>query len=188
MDTTKGNKNPKSSLYFLTRTAILTAVLCVLAPLAIPIGPVPVSLATLVIYFSLYLCGWKMGTVSVVVYLMIGMMGLPVFSAFSGGVGKLVGPTGGYIIGYIPMAVLSGLIISRYQNKPVQFLGLAAGTALCYAFGTAWFCYVTSTSLGAALAACVLPFIPGDLVKIVIAMCFGPMIRKKLVKAGLLQS
>ena len=81
--------------------------------MAIPIGPVPISLTNLAIYLSLYLLGWKWGTASYVVYMLIGMVGVPVFSGFTGGLGKLAGPTGGYIIGFVPMAVLAGLVIDR---------------------------------------------------------------------------
>ena len=84
----------KRKIYTLTVTAVMTAVTCILAPISISIGVVPISFTNLAIYLSLYLLGWKMGTVSVVVYLLIGMTGLPVFSGFSGGIAKLVGPTG----------------------------------------------------------------------------------------------
>lgn len=174
----------KSKIHTLTKTAIVTAVICVLAPLALPIGPVPISLATLAIYFALYLLDWKLSALSVVVYVLIGMVGLPVFSGFTGGMGKLMGPTGGYIVGYIPMALLSGWIICRYQNRWIQFAGLVGGTALLYVLGTAWFCIATGNPVGAALGMCVVPFIPGDLIKIAAAMLLGPQIQKRLQKAG----
>ncbi len=177
----------KGSVYILARTAVITAVICVLAPLAIPIGPIPVSLTTLVLYLSVYLIGWKLSTVSLITYLIIGMIGLPVFSGFSGGFGKILGPTGGYIVGFLPMVLVSGLVIEKTSHRLLQFLGLAVGTALCYGLGTAWFCYEAGATLQAALAACVYPFIPVDLAKILIAMVAGPQIRKRLVNAGLLE-
>lgn len=85
-------------------TALMTAVTCILAPLSVPIGPVPISFTNLAIYLSLYLLDWKRGTLSYFLYLLIGFAGLPVFSGFTGGVAKLAGPTGGYIVGFIPMA------------------------------------------------------------------------------------
>ena len=107
------NQNPtvqsqRGRTYWMALAALMTAVTCVLAPMSIPIGPVPISLTNLVIYFSLYLLGWKWGTVSYLVYVLIGMAGLPVFSGFTGGLGKLAGPTGGYIVGFLPMAVIAG--------------------------------------------------------------------------------
>ena len=178
----------KSKNYILAMTAVMAAVTCVLAPMSIPIGPVPISFTNLAIYLSLYLLGWKMGTVSYVVYMLIGMVGVPVFSGFTGGMGKLLGPTGGYIIGFIPMAIIAGLVIDKFDNRAIQFVGMVAATAVCYAFGTAWFCVSMDSGLVAALGMCVFPFIPGDLAKIVIAMVVGPMLRGRLVKAGLLNA
>ena len=177
----------KSKIYTLSRTAIMAAVICILAPLSIPIGPIPISFTNLAIYFSLYLLGWKLATGSYITYLLIGMIGLPVFSGFTGGVAKLLGPTGGYIIGFIPMAILAGFIIDRYKNRTVQFLGMVFGTILCYGFGTIWFCFQTGTTFVAALGLCVFPFIPGDLIKIIITMIVGPIIRNRLIKAGLIE-
>ena len=177
----------KSNIYILAMTAIMAAVTCVLAPLSIPIGPVPVSLTILSIYLALYLLGWKLGTVSFVVYLLLGLVGLPVFSGFSGGLGKLAGPTGGYIIGFLPMAIVAGLFIDRFRNRGLQFVGMVLGVVICYAFGTAWFCISTGSTLAAALGLCVLPFLPFDLAKIVIVLILGPILRARLVKAGLLR-
>lgn len=78
------------------------------------------------------------------------------------------------------MAVLAGLVIDRSRSRAVQFVGMAAATAVCYAFGTAWFCLSMDSTVSAALGLCVLPFIPGDVVKMLLAMTFGPMLRKRL--------
>mgnify|MGYP002563489218 CR=1 FL=1 len=160
--------------------AIMTALTCILAPFSLPIGPVPISLTNLVIYFSLYLLGWKLGTLSYVIYLLIGLVGVPVFSGFTAGPAKLFGPTGGYLIGFIPMAIIAGIIIDKCNNRVIQILGMVLGTAICYAFGTAWFCIQAGYTVSAALAVCVIPFIPADLIKMVIAMIIGPEIRKRL--------
>ena len=172
----------RSKIYFLATSAVMTALLCVLAPLSIPIGPIPISLATFVIYLSVYILGWKLGTVSVAIYLLLGMVGLPVFSGYAGGLAKLVGPTGGYLIGYIPMAVTAGLIISATKNKFVHFAGLVAGTAVLYVFGTAWFCLLTKTAVPTALSLCVFPFIPGDIIKMIAALSIGMIVKPRLQK------
>lgn len=177
--------NPKNKTYSMTMTALVTAVLCILAPMSIPIGPVPISFTILVVYLSLYLLGWKLGTVSYLIYLLIGAVGLPVFSGFSGGLAKLFGPTGGYIIGFIPMTILAGLVIEKSRNLLFQFLAMFSGVAVCYAFGTAWFCFVMDTTVSAALALCVFPFIPFDLLKIIIALIIGPILKKRLQRAEL---
>ena len=120
----------------------MAAVTCILAPLSIPIGPVPISFTNLAIYLSLYLLGWKKGTISYLIYLLLGLVGLPVFSGFTGGPSKLAGPTGGYIIGFIVMAVIAGLVIDNCRKPWIQLIGMIVGTIVCYLFGTIWFCIV----------------------------------------------
>jgi biotin transport system substrate-specific component len=184
--TTTGTVRRKSKIYLLSMTAVMTAVICVLAPMSIPIGVVPVSFTNFAIYLSLYLLGWKLGTVSYVVYMLIGMVGMPVFSGYTGGLGKLLGPTGGYIIGFIPLAIIAGLVIEKSDNRLFQFLAMVVGTAVCYAFGTAWFCFSMDATVAYALGICVFPFIPFDIAKMVVAMIVGPMVRSRLVKARLM--
>ena len=153
--------------YAITVTALMTAVTCILAPLSIPIGPVPISLTNLAIYISLYLLGWKRGTISYLIYLLIGLVGIPVFSGFTGGPAKLAGPTGGYII-------------AHFHQPLLQLIGMIVGTIICYVLGTAWFCFEAKSTVSGALSICVLPFIPGDLIKMIIAMLIGPAIKKRL--------
>ena len=174
----------KTNTYAMAVTALMTAVTCILAPMSIPIGPVPISLTNFAIYLSLYLLDWKKGTLSYFVYLLIGFAGLPVFSGFTGGIGKLAGPTGGYIIGFL----FSALVMWAMEKLPVknaftQILSMILGLVVCYAFGTVWFMVVYSRAngpvgLAAVLGWCVIPFIIPDLVKIAVA--FG--LSKKLKK------
>lgn len=160
---------------------LMAAVMCLAAPFSVPIGPVPISLATLVIYFTIYLLGAASGTISCLIYLLLGLVGLPVFSGFTSGPEKLLGPTGGYLIGYLLMALVGGIFVDRYRkNILLQFLGLVLGTAACYILGTAWLAWQASLSLKAALWAGVIPFIPGDLVKIAAAMVVAPQIRRQI--------
>lgn len=88
--------------------SLLDAVLCILAPLSIPIGPVPISLTNLVLYFFVIIVGTRRTSIAFVIHMLLGAVSLPVFSGFAGGFGKLVGPTGGYIIGFLPMIILMG--------------------------------------------------------------------------------
>ncbi|MEE1077843.1 MAG: biotin transporter BioY, partial [Agathobacter sp.] len=146
-------------IYKMCTMALMTAVICILAPLSIPIGTVPISFTNLAILFTLYLLGWKMGTASSVLYILIGLIGLPVFSGFTGGIGKLAGPTGGYIIGFIPMAIIAGIVIEKTNNIFLQYLSMVIGTIVLYAIGTAWFCVVMDTTVMTALSICVFVFI-----------------------------
>ena len=106
-DNTNTQTFRKTSTYAMVVTALMAAVTCILAPLSVPIGPVPISLTNFAIYLSLYLLDWKKGTLSYLIYLLLGLVGLPVFSGFTGGLAKLAGPTGGYIIGWQSSQVLS---------------------------------------------------------------------------------
>ena len=165
---------------------VMAAVICVLGPFSLPIGPVPVAFANLAIYLSVYLLGWKWGAVSCLVYLLVGLAGLPVFAGFGSGAAKLLGPTGGYLMGYLPMALVGGWAIHHTRSKWLHGVGLAVGTALCYLLGTAWFCWQGGYAVGAALGLCVLPFVPFDLCKIALAVGLGSVLRRRLTQAGLL--
>ena len=109
MNQTQNITVPHSKTYDITMTALMAAVTCILAPLRKEWYELSLSSGHMAIYLSLYLLGWKKGTVSYLIYLLMGFVGLPVFSGFTGGPAKLAGPTGGYIIGFIVMAVIAGL-------------------------------------------------------------------------------
>lgn len=183
----------------LTLCAVMAAVMCVLAPISIPIGPVSITGGTLAVYLAACLLGGVWGTVSTLVYLLVGMVGLPVFSNYMGGISRLAGPTGGYLVGYLPMALLAGTVVERAVRGldergkggaaaalVLQFLGMVLATAVLYAFGTAWYCVQAGVGLQKALAACVFPFIPFDLAKMGAALIVGMPVRRRLGRAGLL--
>lgn len=164
-------------------TAICAALICILAPVSIPVGAIPISLGTFAIYFSAALLGGKRGTVAVIVYIMIGMIGLPVFTAMRGGVAVLFGATGGYIIGYIPLAFLTG-VFSDMKSKLhwTMPLGMVLGTVALYTFGTAWYMIMSGSTLAAALLACVVPFLAFDAGKMVLATLLAVPLRSRLNK------
>lgn len=172
-----------------TLTGLMAALICILSPLAFPLpfSPVPISFGTLAICFSAYVLGLKKGSLSVLIYILLGLAGLPVFTGFMGGPGKLFGPTGGYITGYLFLALICGFFADKGHGKwqPALF-GMLLGTLVCYLFGTAWLAFQTHVSFLSALAVGVLPFIPGDLVKITIAMLLGGSLRKALIRAHLI--
>ncbi|MFG6357396.1 MAG: biotin transporter BioY [Acetatifactor sp.] len=167
---------------------LMTAVTCVLGPISfpLPISPVPISLGALGILLATCLLGMKWGTVSCLIYLLLGLVGLPVFTGFSGGVGKMLGPTGGYLLGYIFLSLIAGFFISKWPAKwPLHLAGMVLGTAVLYLFGTLWLGYLVKRPFVEALWIGVIPYIPADLVKIAIALSLGGLIRKRLLKAGL---
>lgn len=165
----------------MTLTAVMAALVCIAGPLTVPAGPIPLSLATLAVYLAGAVLGKKRGTLAVALYLLIGIIGVPVFSGFSGGFQKLAGVTGGYLIGYLPCAFLSGLGAELAEERGrIRILPamMAAGTAVLYAVGTAWFMIQSGNALGTALSLCVVPFLPGDAVKIAAAVMLTVPVRK----------
>lgn len=150
------------------------AIIAVCAWITLPVGPVPFTLQTMAICLVAGLFGWKRGTFATVIYIALGAVGVPVFSGFKGGIGALVGPTGGYIIGFVFTALIVGFVSDKTKGKLWAIaVSMVVGIAVCYAFGTGWFYYfIQSTkpmTLGAVLGACVVPFIIPDLAKIAIA-------------------
>ena len=176
--------------YRMALIALMAAVICVLSPFSIniPVRPVPLSLGTMAVCFASCILGWKAGCFSVGIYLLIGMAGLPVFSNFSGGIAKLAGPTGGYLIGYLFLALISGFFFEKFSHPAFHALGMVLGTGVCYLFGTLWLCYQANLTLAQGLAMGVIPYIPGDLVKIILVLLIGPVIRKRLIAAGLIEN
>ncbi len=177
----------KASLYEMAAAALMAALMCCLGPISLPIGPVPISLTSLVVYLAVVLLGWRLATVSCGVYLLLGMAGLPVFSGFQGGLSKLAGPTGGYLVGFLFVALVGGSIMERFGRHTVAtLLGLAVATLLLYAFGSAWFILEMRCDPLYAFSVCVVPFLPFDLIKIGLAVFWGKTIRSALEKNGLL--
>ncbi len=154
----------------LTTAALFAALTAVFSQIAIPTPwMVPVNLATCSVFLAGAVLGARWGTLSQLVYLALGACGLPVFSGFRGGVQALLGPTGGYLIGYVLAALTVGLLAQHFRFRGGLILSMACGLLLCYALGTAWFMFSTASPLPRALTLCVLPFLPGDACKILLS-------------------
>ncbi len=182
MEETKKEKKTKGkrTAYQICIVAMFVAITAVCAWISIPIGAVPGTLQTLAVCLAGGLLGKKRGTIAILAYILLGAVGVPVFSSFRA-TAALVGPTGGYIVGFLFTAFLSGLAgeIAAGKKKSLQIVILAAGMAIgvlvCYAFGTAWFLIYKATAdaavgLAYALSVCVIPFIPFDIAKIAAAI------------------
>lgn len=164
---------------------LMTAVTCILGPLSIPLpfSPVPISLTNFAIFLAVFILGMKDATISFIIYLLLGAVGVPVFSAFSGGLGKLVGPTGGYLFGFIFLALIMGFFMEHFDRKIVPtIIGMIIGMAVCYIFGTVWLAKLMSLSFNEALALGVLPYLAGDVAKIIIAVIIGPRLYAATLK------
>ena len=157
--------------------ALMTAVTCVLGPLSIPLpfSPVPISLTNFAIFLAIFVLGMKNGTISFIIYLLLGAIGVPVFSSFRGGLQVLAGPTGGYLIGFIFLALIMGFALEHFDRKLVPtIIGMIIGMAVCYAFGTVWLAKLLSLSFKEGLMMGVIPYLAGDVAKIIIAAIVGP--------------
>lgn len=179
-----------TKIYTVTLTAVMTALVCVVAPFSFPLpGDVPLSMANFMLLLAVCLLGGRCGSVCCLIYLLLGMVGVPVFAGFGAGVGKLAGPTGGYLVGYLPMVLVAGAFCRLgKQRKWVLPIGLALGILVSYVPGTLWLSYVTGTDLFTACFVGVLPFLPGDLLKILLLALLTPRLRRAITKAGYLPS
>lgn len=162
-------------------TALTAAVLCILSPISLPLGAIPVSLATFAVCLISCILPFRQSVAAVIIYILLGACGLPVFSGFIGGFQQLAGITGGFIIGYIPCSLVVSSLVGRYADKKFIYpLSMTIGIAFCYLTGTLWYSVQTDTAFAACVAVCVLPFIIGDIIKISIASAIGSIIKKRL--------
>ena len=166
-----------------TMIAVCTAMMVICSWISIP-ATVPFTMQTFGVFLCVGLLGGRRGTLAVSVYLLLGAVGLPVFSGFTGGIGHLFGATGGYIIGFLFSALVMWLIEHLLgRNLKTLVLSMIAGLITCYAFGTAWFMVVyakTSGSIGlmTALGWCVFPYVIPDAVKIGLAAVITRRVRQ----------
>ena len=169
--------------------ALMTAVMCVTSPFSIPLPftPVPISLTNLVIYISSCILGCKRGTISLLLYLLIGAIGLPVFSGFSGGFTRIAGPTGGYLLGFIFCAVFTGIFVEKFENNMYMYsVGMIIGTIICYGLGTAWLAFQLKLGFVQALFMGVIPYLIVDGCKIAISTMLGYILRSRLKSLALI--
>lgn len=180
-----------SSVKDLCFIAVFTAIICVLSQLSIPMpAGVPMTLQTLIIPLAGVVIGKKRGTYATLLYLLIGAIGVPVFSGFSGGIGVLLGLTGGFLVSFPVLSFTAGLgdeiglKLNRKSGKAMYYIPLViflvVGATINYVFGTVWFMIAAKTSFIAGLTACVIPFIPTAILKIAIVAIIGPELKKRL--------
>jgi len=166
--------------------AIFTALIAVLSPLAIPMPyGVPMTLQSFIIPFSAVVLGAKRGVIATIAYVLLGAMGLPIFSNFGGGLAWLVGPTGGFLLGFPVYACLAGWGADR-GRRTILAAGLFVGVILFYTGGMVHFSLVTGRSLAEAFAIAVLPFLPTEALKLALVWILGQNIRTALEKSGTL--
>ncbi len=167
----------RSNVTVLALCALFTALtaICSWISIPLPFTPVPVNLATFAVMLSGCILGPVYGTLAQIVYVLLGAIGAPVFSGGAGGLGIIAGPTGGYIICYMILAAVCGFITHMNSSaaKPsiVKIaLAMILGTLLLYTAGTIWFMYVTGNKILPSLMMCVVPYLPGDALKMIVGI------------------
>lgn len=166
--------------------ALFAALMTICSWISIPLT-VPFTLQTFAVFASVAILGTVRSTLVMVVYMLLGAIGVPVFSGVQGGISRLVGPTGGYLLGFLLTTLLAGMLIDYFGKKAwVMALGMILGLALCYAFGTAWFMVVYGRQTGpiglaTSLSWCVFPFIIPDLVKMAVAIVLAKRVGRYFV-------
>ena len=163
----------------MTRIALMAAVLCILAPISIPVpvSSVALTLATFVLYLMAYILKPRQVLTVVGIYLLLGAIGLPVFSGYMAGISRFAAPGGGYLIGYLFLAGISSWFVQKYSAVSMQVTGMFLGTLVMYTLGTLWMANTTGISFLSALPAGMLVFLPLDILKIILASYIGRKIR-----------
>ncbi len=170
--------DPSTSLRMTVYASLMAALIAAGAYLALPIGPVPIVLQNLFVFLSGLLLGSRWGVASVGVYLMAGALGLPVFAGGVGGIGRFAGPTGGYLLGYLPAVYVIGWISKKSKGRAaVDVLAMVCGSIIIYACGVSWLKILSGLTLAKTLAVGMYPFILGDGVKIAAAVPIAKALR-----------
>lgn len=162
----------------LVLVSLFAALMAIVSPFSIKIGPIPISLATLMVMLTSFVLGKKDGTFVVFIYILLALFGIPVLSGFRSGVSSLFGMTGGYIFGYLPLAYLSSYF--GYDDNVHKLYGMLLGTFVLYLIGTLWYMFFTHSALWSSLLVCVFPFLPGDFIKMGVVVLIEERIRKML--------
>ena len=184
-NSTKNKSMPVTTLTFI---ALFTVLITICSWLSIPITGIPITMQTFAIFLTIYLLGPKYSAFSIIVYLILGAIGLPVFAGFGSGIGYLLGPTGGYLLGFLGTALIYALFRKLFGKSYIsQIVSSLLGLVTCYALGTAWFIHVYtqtsgSISIMATLSMTVFPFVIFDIAKIVIAILLDGRLKRFLPK------
>ncbi len=180
-ETVRREASASQQLRMTVHASLMAALIAAGAFIAIPIGPVPIVLQNMFVLLAGLLLGSRWGLAAVGVYLLAGACGFPVFAGGTGGIGRFAGPTGGYLIGYLPAVFVVG-IMARYEKTLWDITGMIFGTCIIYFTGVSWLQMITGMAFSKALVVGMYPFLVGDFLKIAaaaaIAKTIRPVIRK----------
>ena len=179
----------KSSVFPMILTALCAAIIAVLAQIIIPLPLIPITGQTLAIGLVVTILGLKYGTYAILLYILLGAIGLPVFQSFTGGLGILFGPTGGYIIGFIPTALVIGFYLEKTRLTFTHALvANILGMLVTLVFGAVWLKYLAELSWTGALLSGVIPFLIVGVIKAILAAWVGVIVRQRLEQANILRT
>lgn len=169
----------------LTLSAVFAALLSITAPLSVQIGTIPISLATFSVYLAAFILTPLQSAGAVVCYLVLGAVGMPVFSGFFGGFSRITSPSGGFLIGYIPCALITSFISRRLpfrgRGRIVgNVISAYAGSVVCHVCGVLYFMLVTRSGLAETFVVCVIPFVLPELIKIMLASYLAFLLNKRM--------
>jgi biotin transport system substrate-specific component len=171
---TKASHSLRRTVY----ASLVAALTAAGAYIFVPIGPVPIVLQNMFVFLAGLLLGSRWGLVSVCLYLLAGICGLPVFAGGTGGLGRILGPTGGFLLGYLPVVYLVGLVSERLPRRIVwDVAAMVAGAVVLYACGLVWLMAVTGLPFAKALMVGMYPFLIGDALKIAAAALIAKAVR-----------
>ena len=160
---------------------LMSAIMCILSPITIPLsGGVGVTLGIFVIMFMTYVMGMGRTLICYGIYLLLGIVGLPVFAGFQGGVGAILGPTGGFLVGYVAVIVSVGLMLKIKEKRLFLVIGSVIGLLLCYILGCLWYMRIMDVNFVGALWMCVIPFVAFDGIKVAMVCVIGPPCKKRV--------
>ena len=177
-----------TSILRMAEIGLMTALIAVISPFSVPVvfSPVPFSLAIFAVFLVGCLMGCK-GVFAVFLYLFIGCIGLPVFQGFTGGIQCILGPTGGYLLGYIAVVLCMGWFSQKYERKVTyMMIGGVLGLMICYLFGSVWYAGLYHVSIKNAILLCVLPYVVFDLMKLCLAIMLGRRLYIILMKQNII--
>lgn len=170
----------KTKTQVMVKIALLAGFLAIISPHSLYLGPIPLSLGILGVAFCAAMLPPLQACICLGIYLMLGVVGLPVFSGYRGGPQVLLGVTGGYLLGYFALAFAISVAVKRNLALPLQLICAYFGLAICYLFGTGWYMLAAGTTFTSALTVCVLPFVLPDAVKIAVALILASEISRRL--------
>ncbi|MCL2817029.1 MAG: biotin transporter BioY [Clostridiales bacterium] len=172
------NNNSKN----LARTAMMIAVTAALSQVALPIPPVPLTLQTAAVILTAIILGPGRGAAAMLGYILLGCLGVPVFAQFKAGPGVLLGPTGGFLYGFVAAAFIIGFLLRHEKTRTLKraFPAVAAGIAVIYLFGVVHFAFVMGISISAAFKTAALPFLPLEALKIIVFTPVALRVKKSL--------